>query len=230
MSAVVPARYDGGLVGPFRAAIAPHLVPGAAILDVGSGRRPAIAVEDRPSSCRYVGLDVSGPELGRAPVGSYGETLVADVAGRDFPVLEGFDLAVSWQVLEHVRPMDRALDNLRTSVRAGGTVVALFSGVFSAFGLLNRVIPTSAGVFLMHRLLGREPDSVFPAHYDRCYDSALHRMCSEWSSVEITPLYLGAAYFNFALPLRSAYLRYENWAERAGRRNLATHYLLVGVR
>ena len=37
-------------------------------------------------------------------------------------------------------------------------------------------------------------------------------------------------YFAFARPLRRLYLVYENWLARTNRRNLATHYVIVGVR
>jgi ubiquinone/menaquinone biosynthesis C-methylase UbiE len=211
--------------------VAPFLGDGVEILDVGSGRNPAIPSDVRPNTCRYVGLDLSAAELACAPPGSYDETYVADVAAR-LPELEDrFDLIVSWQALEHVRAMDLALRNLHAYAKpAGGRLVALVAGRFSAFALLNQLLPQTFSETAMKRLLGRDPDTVFGAHYDRCYYSALEPLLMQWSNWEVLPLYRGAGYFSFATPLERIYLAYEDWICRAGRKNLATHYLLTAVR
>jgi 2-polyprenyl-6-hydroxyphenyl methylase/3-demethylubiquinone-9 3-methyltransferase len=207
-----------------------NLRPGLAILDVGSGRRPALDPATRPPGSRYAGLDISASELQLAPPGSYSDHVVADITQPVEQLRGQFDLIVSWQVLEHVRHTDRALDNLRGYLRPGGRLVAILSGRFSIFGMLNTVIPAGTGVWLMKHLLRRPPDSVFPAHYDRCHATALQRELGDWAAAEVRPIYQGGSYFNFCLPLRSAYFGYENWAERSGRANLATHYLIVSER
>ena len=56
------------------------LTPGVRILDVGSGRKPALVPERRPQGCFYTGLDISNKELLLAPSGSYDEVIEADVA------------------------------------------------------------------------------------------------------------------------------------------------------
>ena len=226
----IPPRYDQHPSQLFAEAVHANLRPGLAILDVGSGRRPALDPASRPPASRYAGLDISASELELAPPGSYSDHVVADIT-RPLPELsERFDLIVSWQVLEHVSDTGRALANLRAYLRPGGRLVAILSGRFSIFGMLNTVVPSSAGVWLMRHLLRRPPDSVFPAHYDRCHASALEDVLAGWSSAEVRPIYQGGSYFNFCLPLRSAYFGYENWAERSGRANLATHYLIVSER
>lgn len=226
----IPPRYDRHPVQLFDEAVRANLRPGLDILDVGSGRRPALDPAARPPGSRYAGLDISASELELAPQGSYSDHVVADIT-EPVPALRGqFDLIVSWQVLEHVRDTDRALRNLHDYLRPGGRLVAILSGRFSIFGMLNSVVPAGAGVWLMERLLRRPPDSVFPAHYDRCHASALARALRDWSSADVRPIYQGGSYFNFCLPLRAAYFGYENWAERSGRANLATHYLIVSER
>ena len=226
----VPARYERHPAQHFDAAVRAQLRPSIAILDVGSGRRPAIEPSARPAGCTYAGLDVSGRELALAPAGSYGEHVVADVTVPVAKLHGRFDLVVSWQVLEHVGDTGCALANMRGYLRPGGHLVALLSGRFSAFGVLNAAIPARLAVVLMRRLLQRDPQSVFPARYDRCHATGLRRLLAPWTRAEVVPIYQGAAYFNFALPLRAAYLAYENWAWRSGRANLATHYLLVAER
>ena len=230
MSEHIPARYDRPPADLFAAAINSILRPNSSILDVGSGRRPALAPADRPAGTRYVGLDLSASELALAPHGSYDVTIAADVAERRAGMTQQFDLIVSWQVLEHVQFLERAVSNLRDYLRPGGQMVALLSGRFSVNAVLNQLVPAAAATWLMQRLLRRDPETVFAAHYDRCYAKALGELMRPWSEAEVIPLFQGGAYFNFFLPLRSAYFAYENWAWRSSHDDLATHYLILSRR
>jgi SAM-dependent methyltransferase len=226
----LPERYREPLRERFEARAAEGLAPGVQILDVGSGPRPALPPHLRPERCRYVALDVSAEELAAAPTGSFDEILIRSVT-EHMPELDGcFDLVLSYHAFEHVKPLSRAVDNLRGYLRPGGRLVAMLSGSFSAFALANRVLPDRLGRALMERLIARDPETVFHSYYDGCWHGALERMLTPWSRVEIVPVYGGAEYFNFSPLLRRLYLRFENWAEREGHRNLATHYLLEAIR
>jgi SAM-dependent methyltransferase len=223
----LPERYTQSWREPFDARVVPSLTPGVCILDVGSGRRPTIPPEQRPARCHYVGLALSRKELTKAPAGSYDEVWESDVARR-VPKLKGrFDLVVSWQVLEHVKPLDVAMENLRAYLRPGGRLVALLSGTFSAFGLINQVVPQRLGVWAMGKFLRRDPATVFPAYYHCCWHSALTRILDSWREAEVVARYRGAGYFGFSPFLQQMYLRYEEWAWHGGHRNLATHYLVT---
>jgi 2-polyprenyl-6-hydroxyphenyl methylase/3-demethylubiquinone-9 3-methyltransferase len=201
------------------------VAPGALILDVGSGASPAIPDELRPRGCHYVGLDISPSELAAAPAHSYDETIVADLL-EVRPELEGrFDLVVSWQVLEHVHSLPAALDAIHAYLRPGGHLAALLSGRWALFAVANRVIPRRLGVRLMSATLGRDPNTVFPAHYDRATMSDLTSALRGWSHQEVVPRYRGAGYL-CALPrLQALYLLYEGWVAES-HPNLATHYLV----
>ena len=223
-------RYQQPRELEYDAAVREVLVPGVRVLDVGSGRTPSIAPAARPAGCHYVGLDIAEDELRRAPRGSYDETFVADITTH-VPALDAaFDLIVCWQVLEHVKPLDTAVENMRRYLRPGGRLVAYLSGAFSLFGLINQVVPAAVGVWAMHRLLGRAPDTVFPAHYHHCWHGALKRAFRAWQAAEVIPHYRGAEYFRFFGPLERTYLRYEEWTRRGNHQNLATHYLLIATR
>jgi len=226
----LPSRYREPWRAPFERRLADLIRPGMAILDIGSGRSPTVPLDRRPEGTHYVGLDLSAAELNAAPRGSYDEHWLADVT-RHVPALDGrFDLVLSWQVLEHVKPLGPAFDNVRTYLRPGGVLLCQFSGTFSYFGLANRVIPDRLTAWLVDRFTERSCDSVFPAHYDRCWDGALRHILRPWSAAEIVPRYTGATYLRFLPPAQRLYLAYENWALRTGRRDLATHYIVQAVR
>ena len=225
-----PPRYAQSWYGPFDAAVKPLLKDGVRILDVGAGRIPTIAPEQRPTGCRYVGLDASGQELRSAPPGAYDDFIVSDVTTKVPALCAQFDLVLSWQVLEHVKPLRQALENLRAYLCPSGCLAAVLSGKFSMFALANLALPASLAARLVARVMRRDPASVFPAHYDGCYYSRLREMLRPWSSAEITPRYSGASYLHFSRRIQSVYLRYENWAAGNDHPNLATHYFILATR
>lgn len=228
----LPARYQVPLRQGFDLSIQERLLPGSEILDVGSGRHPTLKLADRPPRVRYVGLDLHESELRAAGENAYDEVVEAD-ATRFIPEFENrFDLVISWQVLEHVTDMEATLENLRRYLKPGGRLVAQFSGAWSAFGVINRILPDRLGAKIVDRTMNRTENNipVFPAHYDRCTARALDPLLAAWSSYVLTPIFFGATYFNFFPPARRVYLAYENAASRRGARNLATHYLLTAER
>lgn len=226
----LPPRYSAGWYKLFEAQLLPALSPGVRILDVGSGRQPAVLPNRRPPACTYVGLDVSGAELEQAPAGSYDEIVEGDITIRDQSLENRFDVLISWQLLEHVRSLASAVENMRSYLRRGGTMVSLLSGGRALFALVNRLIPHGVAKRLMRLLLGREPGSVFPAFYDHCHYSALCTALAPWSLSSVEPLYRGASYVYFSPALQRSYLAYENWLERAGHVDYATHYLISATR
>lgn len=221
----LPERYAVPWRRPFYEYVERVLAPGAAILDVGSGRSPAIPVELRPPGCHYVGLDISARELEGAPVSSYDETLVADLQELGPELAERFDLVVSWQVLEHVDSLVVALDRMHMCLRSGGHLAALLSGRWALFAVANRLIPRRIGVRLMGATLERDPETVFPARYDRATMGGLTAALGGWTEAEVVPRYRGAGYLCAFPRLQALYLVYEGWV-RKSHPNLATHYLV----
>jgi len=228
----MPPRYSVPWRQAFDDPIRERIAAGSAVLDIGSGRHPAIEPSDRPDGVRYVGLDLSREELDAAGDGAYTETIAADATTLRPDLAGQFDLVISWQVLEHVRDLEATIRNIRGYLKPGGLFVALFSGSWSAFGVINRVLPNRVGSKLVDRAMKRTENNVpvFPAYYDRCSHRALVPLFAEWRMAEIEPLYNGAGYFAFAPPLQKAYLAYENQIERRRVANLATHYLVIAER
>ncbi len=202
-----PARYqrEAWFLGEqFDQCIAAALRPDMRILDLGSGRTPAPGAGSRPPRGRPL---APGPALE-----------------------DRFDLVLSFQVLEHVKPLEAAFENMIAYLKPGGRLVAQMSGTFSLFGLINQVLPQALAVWVLRKATRRSPESIFPAHYHHCWASKLERMVSSCSEREVRPLYLGADYFTFFSPLARLYLVYEDRAMRGGHRNLASHYLVTAVR
>jgi SAM-dependent methyltransferase len=230
--AVLPDRYSWYWRAPFEEEIETRLRPAMSILDIGSGRAPSLPVERRPPECHYTGLDISSTELEAAGRQAYDEAVVADISVPQSILVDRFDLAVSWQVLEHVKHLQPAVDNVRTYLRPGGVFVSMLSGSYAAFSIANKVIPDRIGHALVSRTMHRTPDEspVFRAHYDQCHATGLERAFASWSRVEVRPFYRAATYFEFARPLLRAYLAYEDVVARRDLRNLASHYLVVATR
>jgi SAM-dependent methyltransferase len=225
----LPERYRLRMQDTLLERLTPLLVDGVRILDVGAGRSPTVAPADRPPGCIYVGLDLSAEELNAAPADAYDETIVHDIS-VPLERAADFDVILSWQVLEHVPDLERAFHHLGALLRPGGTLLVQLSGSFAAFSLAARVMPHRLRVLAMARFLGHPEELKFPTRYDRCYDSAIRRMLTEFASAEVVPFYRGAPYFGMSRPLQRAYLRYENVVARHDRRNLATHYLVCATR
>ena len=175
-------------------------------------------------------MDLTESELQLAPAGSYDQTRAADVTTFQPDLEGGFDLVVCFQVLEHVRPLAAAFDNMRRYLRPGGRLVAQFSGTFSLFGLANRVVPQWAIQRLVNRILPGHSYVTFPAYYDKCWDAAIRRVLASWSEADVVPYYAGLGYFDSLAPLRAAYLAWEEWVMAHQWNNLAPYYVVDALR
>ncbi|MEA2220458.1 MAG: hypothetical protein QOJ35_3084 [Solirubrobacteraceae bacterium] len=222
----LPARYELELREPaFETAVRGALRAGMTVLDVGAGALPSLPPAARPT-CTWVGQDCVAGELAKAPAGSYDELSVGSITELD-PALEGrFDLVVARFVFEHVTPLPLAIEHLRRYLRPGGRLIALLSGRWSVFALLNRLVPPSVARRVMRHTLGRDPDTVFRAYYDGCSQRRLQRMLGGWGAGHVVPYFCGAGYFTFSRPLMAAYVAFEELATRRRWDELATYYLI----
>ncbi len=226
----LPGRYEAWWHALYNDHLEPSMRPDITILDVGAGRTPSIPPERRPPRSRYIGLDLSQSELDHAPEGWYDDSVAADVT-EHMSILEGScDLAVSYFVLEHVADLPRAFDNIHSYLVPGGRMVTIFAGTFSPFGLANRLMPHAVSSFILRSLLQRPTESVFPAHYDRCWATAIEKSLKSWSAAEVLPLWYGAPYLAFSRILQALYVGYEEWARVADHPNLAPYYLVSATR
>lgn len=223
-------RYANNWVESYKMLFSSRLTDGVAILDVGSGRKPAILPEERPANSRYVGLDISQTELELALPGSYDQMVVADLIEFQPQLENSFDLIVSWQVLEHVSPLQTAVENVRHYLTDGGMFVSMLAGGNAYFSVLNRIVPERAGKLAMERLLHREPDTVFRAHCLNCTYGMLAKGFDSWSEVRFLPGYKGVEYLQFAPPWQHVFLKCEDWVANRDKRDLATHSIVIATK
>jgi SAM-dependent methyltransferase len=227
----LPDRYAERVwIEPYLEEARRAVTAGQRVIDVGSGAHPVLSPAERPPGVDYVGLDISARELELAGPCAYDDTVVASITDS-LPELAGsFDLALSFHVFEHVHPLQRAIATIRDVLKPGGRLVAQVPGRYSMVAVLNRAIPHSVAKIALHRLLNRDPSTVFPAHYDQCWHDALVALFADWTSVEVRPIYACATYLNFAPPLRALYVGFEEWLVLTDRRNLATNYHILATR
>jgi len=225
----LPERYEQ-VAAHFAELAAPSLTPGCRILDVGAGKTPVFSSEMRPTGCEYVGLDISRSELEGAPPGSYDSFEVGDITKRTPQLENGFDFVVTMQLLEHVKSLDDALDNIYSYLRPGGQFLGQLSGTFSFFALAGRVIPIGVTRAILSWAQHRDPASVFPAYYHHCWASAIRKITPQWDAVDVIPIWGGSAYLTRSRPLMALNTAYEYWGIAGNHANLATHYIINGRR
>jgi ubiquinone/menaquinone biosynthesis C-methylase UbiE len=229
----LPERYVGprGRIHryPLDNAVGAALSTGMSVLDVGSGRAPIVAAGSRPAGVHYAGLDISPDELSVAGTGAYDEALVSDITRFEPEYADRFDLVISLYMLEHVRPIDAALENMRRYLKPGGQMFAQFAGGQSVAARLNRVVPDKFVRTVVSQVVpGRVPDNVFPAEYDRCTASAIQALMGDWSVASVTPQHTGAINFAFSNVILRAYLSAED--ALINRPDAATRYLITAIR
>jgi SAM-dependent methyltransferase len=201
------------------------------VLDIGAGAKPTIATELRPTGTYYVGLDVDEGELTKAPAGAYDDTIVSEIGAPPHALAGTFDLVLCYRTLEHVTSIAAALQSARSYLRPGGVFFAETSGRYANFAIANRIVPNRICPSLLAKFTPRRPDTVFPAHYDRCWYGALRKLLSDsWESYCIEPLYYGAGYLLFCRPFLAIYVGLEELLYRRRVANLATHYIIRAVR
>lgn len=118
------------------------------VVEAGCGARSQL---DHPAHARIVGVDLSRTQLQRNQVARW--RLQGDVAR--LPLASGCaDVAVSWDVLEHVARPDAALAELARVIRPGGLIVLGLPNILSAKGIVTRLTPWRVHVWVYRYLLG----------------------------------------------------------------------------
>jgi SAM-dependent methyltransferase len=105
-----------------------------------------------------VGIDISAEQLERNPL--LHERILGNLETYPLP-RNRFDVIVCWDVLEHLRHPERALDNFLGAVSEGGIIVLAMPHVYSVKGMLTKLSPHWFHV-LIYRYIFRIPTAGQP--------------------------------------------------------------------
>jgi ubiquinone/menaquinone biosynthesis C-methylase UbiE len=202
---------------------------GRVTLDVGAGKEcPFFPFVRDPRSSVIVGVDCSEHELRHNADLSL--KVVADAAGG-LPFRDAsMDLVVSRSVIEHIKDNQAFFAECARVLRPGGTLVHTFSGKFTPFSLLNRVMPNALARGLIAFFHPHwKDDCGFRAYYDKCYFSAIQKLLDRYGfrNSQFTFRYYQSIYYEFLLPLYAVMLLFDLIMWFFGIRNLACGILVT---
>lgn len=118
------------------------------VLEAGCGARSHLVY---PAQVRLVGIDIFLPQLRRHA----GPARLAQGDVTALPLqTASCDVAVCWDVLEHLDRPERAVGELARVLRPGGVAVLALPNILSLKGLVTRFTPWWFHVWVYRRVLG----------------------------------------------------------------------------
>jgi ubiquinone/menaquinone biosynthesis C-methylase UbiE len=126
--------------------------PNIRVLEAGCGDTPSPLGLDRREAY-IVGVDISERQLARNRWAN--EKVLADIETHELSA-ESFDIVTCWEVLEHLRAPERALERFVRSVKCGGIIVLTLPNLRSAKGLLTKLTPHWIHIWIYRRVFGWE--------------------------------------------------------------------------
>lgn len=213
-------------------AAARELEPGSAIVDLGGGRHCPFADQvDRSDGTRIVAVDISRAELDAND--SVDEVRVADVA-TGLPFADGeVSLLVSRTLLEHVKGVPAAVEQIGRVTAPGGRTIHLIPCRNSLFALAARLIPWRIAKPAVDALVPSARGVVeFEPFYDSCEPTRLERLFREagFSRIEVSVCWSQADYFQSIFPVFLGVWAYQAVLRRLGARRLAAYAIVDAVR
>ncbi|HEY3266709.1 MAG TPA: class I SAM-dependent methyltransferase [Armatimonadota bacterium] len=203
--------------------------PGLKVVDVGGGKACPFKRRLSPNANAYIiAVDVSADELEHNR--DVDEKRVADITrGLPFGPRE-VDLIVSRSVLEHLTDTEAFVRASYEALKPGGHCIHVLPSRYAPFAIANRLMPNAIARRLLDYL---EPFNQgicgFPAHYNRCYPSAMAAAFAgagfEVSGVTVN--YYQSKYYDFFAPLYALSVGYELTVRALGLRNLGASLMII---
>jgi SAM-dependent methyltransferase len=105
------------------------------VLEAGCGSLSHVRF---PADAHVVGIDISQDQLDRNQ--GLNERIRGDIQSYQFPE-QRFDAIVCWDVLEHLKRPEAALERFGTAIREGGIIILCAPNPLSAKGIVTRWTP-----------------------------------------------------------------------------------------
>ena len=136
------------------------------VLEAGAGATSNFAF---PEGSEITGIDVSQQQLDRNTRITH--RILGDIQTYRFEP-DSFDMAVCWNVLEHLADPVAAIDNMTAALAPGGILVIASPNLWSLKGLLTRFTPHRFHTWFHRRVLGRKNAGIGDVGPFRTYLSA----------------------------------------------------------
>ncbi|MFO0947985.1 MAG: class I SAM-dependent methyltransferase [Planctomycetota bacterium] len=118
------------------------------VLEAGCGSGSHVQI---PNVGRLVGIDISEDQLRKNDV--LDEKILGDLEQYPFAAND-FDVAVCWDVLEHLPTPSKALMNMSRALKEGGILVLAMPNLLSVKGIVTKLTPFWFHVFVYRYVLG----------------------------------------------------------------------------
>jgi SAM-dependent methyltransferase len=120
------------------------------VLEAGAGSRSHIRLG---ANTELVGIDICREQLDNNH--ELHEKILGDIQTYPLPP-SSFDIIFCWDVLEHLKRPDQALQNFLHAIRPGGLIVVGAPAVNSIKGIITKYTPHWFHVFVYRHLLGNQ--------------------------------------------------------------------------
>lgn len=199
------------------------------VLDIGAGKKWPFPISYKSAYGLYViGGDIDAAEMEHNL--ALDERVEID-ATQDLSVPDSsMDVVMAYSGVEHFSDNQAFLDLAFKALRPGGFFIAQFPGSLAPFAILNKMLPESVKLKVVHALIpGSQGVQGFPAHYNHTRYSKFVKIANKAGfSVDFTmPGFFSASYFGFLFPLYVAAMLYDVLRYALGNRDLASYNLFV---
>lgn len=186
-----------------------YLRSGQKIYDVGGGKQPFVSLDRKAAGhLTVVGIDISAPELAKAPAGAYDESVCADIA--EYRGRGDGDIVICQAVLEHVQNTEGAMKSIASILKPGGRALIFVPSRNAVFARLNLALPQTLKQKILFAIYpSTRAAQGFPSYYHRCTPNDMLAMAkANDMTLETGRYYYISSYFSFMFPV---YLVWRIW-------------------
>jgi SAM-dependent methyltransferase len=207
---LLPPEYTVDGNSDFKKSFTPQwLKPGMRVVDIGGGKNPFIALEQKQALSMHVtGVDISAQELARAPAGGYDAVICGDIAKTTGH--GDADLCICQAVLEHVQDVESAFVSIASFLKPGGVALIFVPSRNALFAQLNLLLPEPVKRWVLFTAFpGSRRDQGFPSYYNNC-TPARFRALAQAAGMEVASArhYYVSSYFSVLAPV---YVLWRAW-------------------